>query len=219
MAARVRSLNDLEIPFSKDSLLFAPLIALCLTAAPAGPLGVVKDGNSEVHRILESADASVEKLAARADEFVDFVELAKRAMGKEWAKLSKKQQDEFTQTMKGLLRASYAQKALGDGKGGASTEYGGEKITGNEAIVSTTLVMKKDRFPVEYRLFRVDAKSPWKIYDVVTDAVSLVATYQDQFRQLISKKGYDGLLTTLKAKRDQLEKNQVSPTAAVGTAK
>ena len=58
-------------------------------------------------------------LAARADEFVDFAELAKRAMGAEWAKLNKKQQDDFSQTMKGLLRASYAQKAVNDGRGGA----------------------------------------------------------------------------------------------------
>ena len=202
--------------------MFAYLIAIHLAAAPAlGPSAVVKDGNAEVRKILDSADASVEKLAARAEEFVDFAELAKRALGKEWNKLNKKQQDEFAQTMKGLLRASYAQRALGDGKGGANTEYGTEKIEGNEAVVSTTLVMKKDRFPVEYRLYRPDGKGAWRIYDVVTDAVSLVATYQDQFRQLIAKKGYDGLLSTLKAKRDQLEKNQASPasTAPVGTGK
>lgn len=195
-----------------------PLLALCLSASP-GPAAVVKDGNTEVHRILQTPGATAEKLAVRADDFVDFVELAKRAMGKEWAKLNKKQQEEFAQTMKGLLRASYAQKALGDGKEGATFEYGAETITGNEAVVATTLVMKKDRFPVEYRLYRPDAKSGWKIYDVVTDAVSLVATYQDQFRQLIAKKGYDGLLTTLKAKRDQLEKNQRTPASAMGTAK
>ena len=205
-------------------MLAAPLLALALAAAPAaGPTGVVKDGNAEVRKILDSTDASVEKLAARAEEFVDFVELAKRALGKEWGKLNKKQQDEFAQTMKGLLRASYAQRALGDGKGGATTEYGAEKIEGNEAVVSTTLVMKKDRFPVEYKLYRAGGKGPWRIYDVVTDAVSLVSTYQDQFRQLIAKKGYDGLLATLKAKRDQLEKNQSGaaavPGTAVGTAK
>jgi phospholipid transport system substrate-binding protein len=204
--------------------MIAHLLLLTLAAAPAGPTGVIKEGNSEVQKILDSADASAEKLAARAEEFVDFGELARRALGKEWNKLNKKQQDEFAQTMKGLLRASYAQKAIGDGKGGATTEYGEEKITGNEAVVATTLVMKKDRFPVDYRLYRPDAKGPWRIYDVVTDAVSLVSTYQDQFRQLIAKKGYDGLLSTLKAKRDQLEKNQVektqvTPATTVGTGK
>ncbi len=204
--------------------MIAHLLALSLAAAPAGPTAVVKDGNAEVRKILDAADASVEKLASRAEAFVDFAELAKRALGKEWVKLNKKQQDEFATTMKGLLRASYAQRAIGDGKGGAATEYGAEKIEGNEAVVNTTLVMKKDRFPVEYRLYRTDGKSPWRIYDVVTDAVSLVATYQDQFRQLIAKKGYDGLLATLKAKRDQLEKNQTAAAAApastaVGTAR
>lgn len=186
--------------------MLAQLAALSLTLIAATPLSTVQRGNEEVQKILKSADRSVEQLAARADEFIDFVELAKRALGKEWAKLNKKQQDEFAQTMKGLLRASYAQKAIADDKKESAIEYGAEKISGNEATVATTLVVaKKDRYPVEYKLFRKDAKTPWKIYDVVTDQVSLVSTYQDQFRQLIAKKGYDGLLQTLKQRKEQLE--------------
>jgi phospholipid transport system substrate-binding protein len=158
--------------------------------------------------VLQAADASTAKLAARADEFVDFVELAKRAMGTEWPKLNKKQQEDFGQTMKGLLRASYAQKAVNDGRGGggAKVEYVEEKIDGNEAVVSTKLVVKQDTYPVVYKLYRADAKAVWRIYDVVTDEVSLVATYSDQFRTVMDKKGFDGLLKSLKDKQASLEK-------------
>ena len=200
-------------------MLLPHLLALSVAASPVSPIGVVKEGNAEIQKIIASSEATTEKLAARADQFVDFVELARRAIGKEWGKLKKPQQDDFTQTMRGLLRASYAQRALGDGKNGAVTEYASEKIAGNEATVSTWLVIKKDRFPVEYRLFRPDANSPWRIFDVVTDAVSLVETYQDQFRQLLAKKGFDGLLATLKAKRDQLERAAIAPTSTVGVAR
>jgi phospholipid transport system substrate-binding protein len=186
--------------------MLAQLAAITLAAAAGSPLATVQRGNEEVQKILKSSDRSVEQLAMRADEFIDFVELARRALGKEWAKLNKKQQEDFAQTMKGLLRASYAQKAIADDKKESAIEYGGEKVAGNEATVTTTLVVaKKDRFPVEYKLFRKDAKTPWKIYDVITDQVSLVSTYQDQFRQLIAKKGYEGLLQTLKQRREQLE--------------
>ena len=41
--------------------------------------------------------------------------------------------------------------------------------------------------------------------------VPLVSTYNDQFRQLIAKKGYDGLLSTLKKRRDQLEADNKKP--------
>jgi phospholipid transport system substrate-binding protein len=182
-------------------------LSLAVVLSASSPLQVVKAGNDQVQKVLSSPDASVDKLAVKADEFIDFVELAKRALGAEWGKLSKKQQDEFAATMKGLLRASYAQKAISDGKNGSQMEWGAEKVTGNEASVASTLVVKKDKFPVEYRLYRPDAKSGWRIYDVVTDDVSLVSTYADQFRQLISKKGYDGLLSTLKARKEQLEQS------------
>lgn len=196
--------------------MFAQLAAaLILTAAPATPTAVVKDGNAEVQKVLSKKDATVDDLAKTADNFVDFVELAKRALGKDWDKLNKKQQDEFAATMKGLLRASYAQKAIGQAN--ANVSYGKETVEGNEATVPTTITVKKDKFPVDYKLYRADAKSQWKIYDVVTDEVSLVETYRGQFRKLIADKGYDGLLATLKAKKEQLEKSANASVGGSGT--
>ncbi len=195
--------------------MIALLLALTIVASTT-PLEVVKNGNAEVQKIAALPDAQ-EKLAARADDFLDFAELARRALGKEWEKLKPAQQADFAQTMKVLLRASYASKAQSEGKGKLVTEYGKEKVEGNEAVVGTTLVMNNDRFPVDYKLFRRDEKSPWKIYDVVTDSVSLVEAYQDQFRVLINTKGVDGLLSTLKSKREKLEK-KVADAKATGAA-
>jgi phospholipid transport system substrate-binding protein len=182
------------------------LFAVGLIAASPGPLAVVKAADVDVQKVL-AKDATLERLAATADGYIDFGELAKRALGpREWGKLEKKKQDDFSATMKSLLRASYAQKALGDGKNGTRFEYIGEKIDANEATVQATLVTKEEKFPLSYKLYRVDPKAGWKIYDVITDEVSLVGTYSDQFRRLLADKGFDGLLTTLKTKRDQLEK-------------
>lgn len=193
------------------------LLTTALLAASPGPLAVVKAADVDVQKVLAN-DATIEKLAATADGYIDFGELAKRALGqKEWTKLDKKKQDDFSATMKGLLRASYAQKALGDGKNGTKFEYVGEKIAANEATVEARLVTKEDKFPVSYKLFRADAKGAWRIYDVITDDVSLVGTYSDQFRKLIADKGFDGLLATLKTKRDQLEK-PAEPAASAGSA-
>ncbi len=198
--------------------MFASLVtALALAAAPAGPLAVVKTADAEVQRVLSAPDASTARLAARADEFVDFAELARRAMGAHWARLSKKQQDDFSATMKGMLRASYAQKAVNDGRGGngAKIEYGDEKVEGNEAIVSTKLSVKQDTYPVVYKLYRPDPKGAWRVYDVITDEVSLVSTYADQFRKTMDTKGFDALLKTLKDKQESLEKqNAEKPTTA-----
>lgn len=185
-------------------MLASLLAATLLAAAPATPLEVVKAGNTEVQKAATAPDATVTKLAAVVEKFVDFEELSKRALGKNWDALTPAQRKEFTETMQGLLRASYAQKAIGQGD--AAVKYEKETVKGNEATVNTTLTVKKDQIPVDYRLYKT-AKGAWRVYDVITDEVSLVETYQGQFRKLIAEQGYDGLLETLKKKRAQLERD------------
>lgn len=205
--------------------MLAPLIAATLlAAAPTTPLDVVKAGNADVQKAASTPGATVDQLASVVEKFVDFEELAKRALGKTWDTLKPEQRKDFTETMKGLLRASYAQKAIGQAN--ADVKYGKEAIKGDEAVVNTTLAVKKDQIPVDYKLYKGAGKgATWRIYDVVTDEVSLVETYAGQFRKLLADKGFDGLLSTLKTKRAQLEKSaattkaaDVPPAAATGTA-
>jgi phospholipid transport system substrate-binding protein len=184
------------------------VFVIALSAAPASPMEVVKAGHQHVQAVLQSVEPSVEKLNAQADDFIDFVELSKRSLGAHWAKLNKKQQEEFSSTLKALLRANYAHKILnGDSNkgGGSEQQWGEETIDGNEAKVTSVVMALNDKFPIEYRLWRPTESAPWRIYDVVTEDVSLVETYQDQFRRVIAQKGYEGLLATLKAKKAALE--------------
>ena len=185
--------------------MIASLIAAVLLTAAPGPLEVVKSGNADVQKVASAPGAKVEQLTKAVERFVDFGELSKRALGKQWDTLTPAQRKDFSETMQGLLKASYAQKALGQGK--AQVEYGKESVQGNEATVATTLKVKQDVVPVEYKLLRENENGEWRIYDIVTDDVSLLETYQGQFRKLMADKGFDGLLTTLKSKRAQLEKN------------
>jgi len=185
--------------------MIASLIAAVLLTAAPGPLEVVKSGNADVQKVASAPGAKVEQLTKAVERFVDFGELSKRALGKQWDTLTPAQRKDFSETMQGLLKASYAQKALGQGK--AQVEYGKESVQGNEATVATTVKVKQDVVPVEYKLLRENENGEWRIYDIVTDDVSLLETYQGQFRKLMADKGFDGLLTTLKSKRAQLEKN------------
>lgn len=185
--------------------MFASLLAAVLLTAAPGPLEVVKSGNTDVQKVASAKGTTVDQLSKVVEKFVDFGELSKRALGDTWSKLTAAQRKEFSSTMEGLLRASYAQKALGQGK--AQVHYGKESVEGNEASVDTTMNVNRDKFPVEYKLYRPSEKGEWRIYDIVTDEVSLLETYQGQFRKLLADKGFDGLLTTLKAKRAQLEKS------------
>src|SRR4051812_13417507 len=89
------------------------LAAGLLAGSPPSPTERVKQGQAEIEKVLASADATPERLSKVTDEFLDFAELAKRALGKEWDKLSGKQRAELSTTVRGLLRASYALRALG----------------------------------------------------------------------------------------------------------
>jgi ABC-type transporter MlaC component len=51
---------------------------------------------------------------------------------------------------------------------------------------------------VDYRMR--DKKTDWKIIDVVIEGISMVANFRDQFREVISKDGPEGLLEKLKEK-------------------
>ena len=116
--------------------MLVPVLSLLLAAAPAptlGPLAVVQAADAEVQRHL-NAKGTTEQLAAKADDYIDFTELARRSLGADWAGLTAAQRDAFSGTMKRFLRASYAQKAVNEGRGGsAAVSYGEEKVTGNEA--------------------------------------------------------------------------------------
>jgi phospholipid transport system substrate-binding protein len=192
-------------------MLASLLAATLLAAAPATPLEVVKAGNADVQKAANTQGATVDQLATVVEKFVDFEELAKRALGKTWDTLTPAQRKDFAETMKGLLRASYAQKAIGQAN--ANVQYGKETIKGEEATVNTTVAVKKDQIPVDYRLYKA-GKGGWRIFDVITDEVSLVDTYASQFRKLIADKGFDGLLSTLKTKRAQLEKSAATTKAS-----
>lgn len=196
-------------------MLASLLAATLLAAAPATPLDVVKAGNTEVQKAASAPGATSVQLATVVEKFVDFEELSKRALGKTWDTLTPAQRTDFTETMRGLLRASYAQKAIGQGN--AAVKYGKEAVKGEEATVNTTITVKKDQIPVDYKLYKPAAgKGAWRVYDVVTDEVSLVETYRGQFRKLITDQGFDGLLKTLKAKREQLEKAGAQKAPAAG---
>ncbi|MFP2928289.1 phospholipid-binding protein MlaC [Pyxidicoccus sp. 3LG] len=191
------------------------LAATLLAAAPVSPMSVVKSGNADVQKAANAPGATAQSLASVVEKFVDFEELAKRALGeKTWATLTPAQRKDFSDTMTGLLRASYAQKAIGQAQ--AEVKYVKEASEGNEATVNTILTLKKDNIPVEYKLYRTGPKAEWRIYDVITDEVSLVTTYSGQFRKLLADKGFDGLLSTLKSKRAQLEKENAAQSAKGG---
>jgi len=195
--------------FKKTMLLAFILPVFAWAQSPAAqkpgeqsPSEVVRRGNAEVEKLL-GAKADADVLAKSIEKFVDFGELARRALGDKWKELSKKQQAEFEETMKGLLKATYVQKTAGGSSHLSNAHIEREELRAAEASVYATLQSGKTRIPVEYRLFK--KQTAWLVFDIVTDEVSLVQTYEEQFRRFLATRSYEELLKTLKNKREQLE--------------
>jgi phospholipid transport system substrate-binding protein len=195
--------------------MLAHLIAATLLAASpgAGPLETVKSGYEDVQKAANARGATVEKVALAVDKFVDFEELARRALGDAWSTLTPSQRKELTGAMRGMLRAFYARRILGN----ANTEvaYGQELVEGNEASVRTSVTAEGTRIPITYKLYRSGPKAKsWRIYDIVTADVSLLEDYRSQFRVLLEEKGFNGLLAAIKARRAEAEQPTATPALA-----
>jgi phospholipid transport system substrate-binding protein len=137
------------------------------------------------------------------DRRFDYEEMAKRTLGVTWGRLNRSQRSEFVQLFGELLEASYADKIekYHDDK----VLFTGEHIEGDYAEVRTVLVRRNDKIPMNYRLLN---KTPWMVYDVVVEGVSLVSNYRSQFSRVISESSYPDLVKRLRTKVDELQKMQ-----------
>ena len=193
-------------------MLASLLAATLLAAAPATPLETVKAGNADVQKAANAPGATVDQLATVVEKFVDFEELAKRALGKTWDTITPAQRKDFADTMKGLLRASYAQKAIGQANAQRAVRQGDHQGRGGHRQHHH----RREEGPDPGRLQALqggEGRAGASSTSSPTRSRSWRRT-PSQFRKLIADKGFDGLLSTLKAKRAQLEKSAANTKAA-----
>jgi phospholipid transport system substrate-binding protein len=142
-----------------------------------------------------------QKLRAIYDRMFNQVELSKRALGRNWSKLSPAQQQEFVKLFQQVLEKAYIDKILA---------YTDEKIafdketmlSETQAEVQTKAITSSKTIPISYRL--ILQNGTWGVYDVVIENVSLVQNYRTQFNDILAKNTPEQLLETLRKKvKDQ----------------
>ena len=78
-------------------------------------------------------------------------------------------------------------------------EFRDEEIRDNRATVNTVVITKNGNIPVNYKL-RKRNDGRWLVYDVEVENVSMVSSYRDSYREIVSRDGLDGLLAQMRAK-------------------
>src|SRR5262245_44193834 len=174
-------------------------------ASAASPTATMEDFFERANAILRGSDRSRGPEEARqairqlVNQTIEFREAAARALGPAWNSKPRETQDEFTDLFAGVLErgfvAAIASKA--NLSGGVKVRYVGESITGDQAVVTTTLLGRNGAdLPVDYRLVRRGDR--WKIQDVVIEDVSLIANYRAQFSRILRDYPYTGLIAKMK---------------------
>ena len=177
---------------------------MTLVAAPAwagAPTEQLRALTDRVVKVLQ--DPALDQTQRRAEiraialEAFDVTEAARRTLGPHWPKRTPAERQEFIGLFQGLLERGYLSR-IGE-YGGESVQYVGERIEGEYATVRALIVTQKGtQVPVEARVLRQGDR--WRMYDVLIENVSLIASYRSQFDRVIRTSSYEELVRRLKAR-------------------
>jgi len=175
------------------------------------PTAQMKPFIDKVMGILEDADFKKDpnciickRLIDVSRERFDFYEMSKRVLGRTWRKLSKEEKEEFVDLFTRLLQYAYIGKL--EQYTGQKIIFKGERIKGRRAQVQTEISDGQQTIAVSYiMLLKGDQ---WMVYDVIVEGVSLVRNYMEQFREILRKEKFAGLVKQLEAKVKQLEEER-----------
>lgn len=202
-------------PFFFSTLLFftAMLVSQGLAAATPDPTEQMRPFVKKVTDTLSdpglkklSKKEQLQRLVTIARERFDFKEMSKRVLGQQWRELDQQQQNEFERLFTKLLQHAYVGKI--DEYAGQQVEFVQQRIKDERAEVQTLLMDKGKSIPISYIMLLRDQQ--WMAYDVVVEGVSLVRNYMEQFKEILHKDGYSGLVKQLEEKIVEIEKDKIS---------
>lgn len=188
-------------------MLISLLYPLSTEAASSSPLQLIQSGSDRGLRIIKSSlfeggpslKQRREEILIITEEYFDFDEMAKRALGRPWKDRSSEEQKEFLKLFKQLLFNTYISRVESTATPTTRTRYEGEQIEGRYALVKTWVTNDKEPdFEIDYRLILGD--SGWKVYDVVVEGMSLVNNYRQQFASILNNRSFPDLLMQLREK-------------------
>jgi phospholipid transport system substrate-binding protein len=181
------------------------LMAAATGVSAPGPRDVVQNAVTRVVTVLSDAepppglrvqgDRGRAELRRVAGGLFDFEEMARRTLTRHWQDRSRDEQEEFVRLLADLLERAYLPRI--EEYSGESIIYVGESIDGPYATVRSRVISRRRiETPVDYRLHLRDGR--WRVYDILIDHVSFVATYRAEFNRIIQLTSYETLVETLR---------------------
>ena len=155
----------------------------------------LKSKLNQVFEILKQTDLEQQEKSKQVVEIVspmfDFQLMAKLSLGRQyWPDLSEEKREKFTELFINRLRGSYLSRI---------TAYTDETVIYDPPVkvdekvhIPTYLVSKGNKISMLYKFYQ--SSGQWKIYDLEIQGVSIIRSYQAQFKEILQKGTFDDLL-------------------------
>jgi phospholipid transport system substrate-binding protein len=138
-------------------------------------------------------------IMAMIDARFNFEEMSRRSLAKAWKGLSNEEKELFIKLFSELLKNNYIGRI--ESYSDEIMEYAKEVINQNKktrAKVYTNILKNGREIPINYVLMKKG--EGWFVYDVDIEGVSLVRNYRSEFKRILSKEKYAGLIKRLHEK-------------------
>lgn len=197
---------------------FTLLIALAagIVLFPAGPVSAqtatetIKGSIDAILVVLktpelkgdENKDIRRQKIRNVVIQRFDFDRMAQLSLGKHWRGRTSEEKKQFTDRFQKLIESTYISKL--EMYTNEKMVYAGEQLKKKKsreyAKIDTRLVtVDGAEVPIEYMMHRQE-NTPWLVFDIKIEGVSMVNNFRSQFSQILDKKSFSDLLKELDAK-------------------
>ncbi len=130
-------------------------------------------------------------------ENVNFTAVSQRVIARHWKKASKEDKQEFLKLFSQTLINSYI--SLLEKYTNERVDYLTEIIKKDKyASINTHVIAGTKKIPVNYKMILKNDR--WKIYDFVVEGISLIRTYNENYKTALKNNGLGGLNKQLKNK-------------------
>ncbi len=179
----------------------------------SSPMAELKKSNAALKKLLQKQppswspenDAKRSEMRKIVSGFLDFGELARRALGKHWDEINHRQRAEFVSVLRDLIERNYLKQV--HGQSNYDLRFDSESVSGSEATVNATLDAmsngKKVKVEMQYKLLYKGTH--WLVYDVITDEQSMLENYRAEFNRIITKESFDALLKRMKKRLEKAD--------------
>ncbi len=152
-----------------------------------------------INEVLAAADRSANGSALATnlrpilEKRLSFEAMTRRAVGPGWRQFTPDQQKKATQLFATLIIRTYSSKFT-PGEHPVITFKAATTPAPGRVEIATTLLYHGSRYNVTYRLEEAEG---WRITDVLSEGVSLIANYRAQFDAQFKKGGAKAVLAAL----------------------